>query len=173
MKTNRNLTFLFLLTAFIVGCNDNKKEEAINFKLGQFYVEQGNDKLALQILMPETKSGKNMLEAHRLIGGVYYKVGYFNDAESHLMSAIQLGCRQACSETLIDVYLKQNKIALAEKEFSENITDKNREQYQTNCSTKNAPIPEDLIFNPIFLDTIHISPGIFFGSYNSGYSIKM
>ena len=130
MNVNRiSLFTLVLLSIFLLGCSEDTKE-IDNIKLARFYMAQDKDALALNFLGTELKAGRNLREAHRLMGTLFNNAEFFGDAVSHFQSAIELGCTQACDEGLIDAYLGLGEYALAEQEFSANISDKNSKSSQ-------------------------------------------
>ena len=125
MNVNRiSLCALVMLSVFLLGCSEDRKE-VDNIKLAKFFMAQNNDRLALQNLVIELKAGKNLLEAHRLMGTLLNNTEFFGDAVNHFQSAIELGCKQVCDEGLIDAYLGQGEFSLAEQVFSAYISDKN------------------------------------------------
>ena len=125
MNVNRvSLFTLVLLSVFLLGCSEDTKE-IDNIKLAKFYMAQDNDRLAQQFLAIELKTGRNLQEAHRLMGTLSNNAEFYGDAVSHFQSAIGLGCKQACNEGLIDAYLGLGEFSLAEQEFSAYISDKN------------------------------------------------
>lgn len=119
-----SLSILALMLLFLLGCSEDAKE-INNIKLAKFYIAQNNDVLASQILTVELKAGKNLQEAHRLMGKLLNEGEFYGDAVSHYQSAIELGCQQACNEGLIDAYLGLGEFSKAEQEFSLYISDKN------------------------------------------------
>ncbi len=115
-----------VLSIFLPGC-DQAKKEIDNVKLARFYLEQGNDKLALEVLGGELAKGANMLEAHSLLGAIFINAEYYNDAVRHYKAAIELGCGQVCTEGLIDAFLGQGEVELAEQEYLSRVPDKQSE----------------------------------------------
>lgn len=120
------LIALLIWSALLFGCAPNKNEVDY-IKLAEFYLDQGNDKSALEILKNYLQSNSNNSVPYRMIGTIYNSAEFFDDAIPHFQSAIDLGCGQICSEGLIDAYLGRKDIALAELELSNSILDKDSE----------------------------------------------
>ncbi len=124
MKLNSILLIcLALLSAILSGCEQEKKE-INNVKLASFYLEQGNDKLALQMLAEELKKNANQVDAHRLLGTIFINAEIYQQAVTHFKTAIELGCGQTCTGGLIDAYIGQGEIDLARQEYKDHIEDK-------------------------------------------------
>ncbi len=114
---------LTVLCLSIAAC-DRQKKEIDNFKLARFYLDQGNDKLALEMLGAELDTSENPLEVHRLIGTILNGAEYYDDAVVHFEAAIALGCGDACISGLIDARLGLGQTEHAEREFRQNLGDR-------------------------------------------------
>ena len=124
MKFNLvGLICLVALVTFVSGC-DQEKKEINNLKLARFYLEQGNDKLALEVLATELKENKNSLEVHSLMGEILNTAEYYGEAVQHYNLALELGCKQICVVGLMDAYIGQGEYQLAEQIYTGQVSDK-------------------------------------------------
>ncbi|MCP4284784.1 MAG: tetratricopeptide repeat protein [Gammaproteobacteria bacterium] len=122
------LILLALLSWLLPGCEQEKQTERVdNIRLASFYIEQGNEQKALEILALELQTNPNQADVHRMMGVIFNNAEFYNDALGHYRRALELGCAQVCVEGLIDAYLGLGEYELAQKEYSEGITDKQSE----------------------------------------------
>ncbi len=111
-----NFHSILILAALLIGCEAEKSE--VDFiELARFYHEQGSDQRAIAMLAAELEQNANNASAHQLMGTVLNRAGYHLEAVTHLQSAIELGCDQACALELVDGFLGSGQVAPAEQVF--------------------------------------------------------
>ena len=124
----RSILILFLVASTLLsGCEQDLKEvDAL--KLAEFYIEQNNEKLAIEALTQELRKNPDLPDAYRAMASIFVEAEYYDDAIYYFNKAITLGCKQICTEGLIDAYLGKGQIARAKHEYVANISNKESEK---------------------------------------------
>ena len=125
--SRNNIVLILAALALLSGCEQELNEEDA-FKLANFYLEQNNEKLAVQVLMQELEKSPEDPDVYQALGTIFVEADYFDDAIYLFNRARSLGCGQVCAEGLVDAYLGMGQIASARREHEANIPDKNTEK---------------------------------------------
>ena len=128
IRSYRTIVLLFFAASTVLSGCEQELKESDAFKLADFYLEQNNQKLAIEVLAQELNKNPEQPDAYRAIASIFIDAEYFDDAIFLLDKAISLGCKQICREGLIDAYLGKGQIARAKYEHSTNIPDKGSEK---------------------------------------------
>ena len=124
----RSVLLLFVAASTLLsGCEQDLKE-ADAFELAKFYLEQNNEKLAIEVLVQELKKNPEKPDAYRALGSIFTEAEYYDDAIFLYNKAISLGCKQICAEGLIDAYLGMGQIARAKQAYAARISNKESEK---------------------------------------------
>ena len=113
----RSILILFLVASTLLsGCEQDQKEvDAL--ELAEFYIEQNNTKQAIAVLAGELKKNPDLPDTYRAMASIFVEAEYYDDAIYYFNKAITLGCKQICTEGLIDAYLGKGQIARAKHEI--------------------------------------------------------
>jgi len=121
------LILLLAASTLLAGCEQESKEgDAI--QLAESYMEQDYPKLAIEVLSQELRKHPDLPDSYRAMASIFIDEEYYDDAIYFFNKAITLGCKQICTEGLIDAYLGKGQIARAKQEYVANIPNKESEK---------------------------------------------
>jgi len=93
--------------------------KSVTLKLGEAYLDAGNLEKAKEFFNKILQDDPRNIEALRLLGDASIKAADFAGAEKYYKEALNAGARSDVRVKLAQTYMKESKLAEAEKEFLE------------------------------------------------------
>ncbi len=122
-----SLIFFLVASTLLSGC-EQSQTAGDPIELAESYMEQNYPKLAIKVLSQDLIKNPDQPDTYRAMASIFVEVGYYDDAIFYFNKATEFGCKQICTEGVIDAYLGKGQIARVKHEFVTNISDKETEK---------------------------------------------